>query len=187
MFRTLRPIDLAALGLVTMVASTGVTAWLGLTEPPAVIAVTMGLACPAARRMIAWRRGAVPIRFGAGGASMPVILLAMLPWLLLPALRVLPWQAVASLATFKADLPALVRWGGVVLTVAGVLRPMAATLRGSSRIRSTAYVETIGLFAATGSAFVGALAAAWIMVEFNRLRVFSAEDFNTVRQPAASA
>jgi len=165
MFRTLRPVDLAVLVIVTMVASTGVTGWLGLSDTPSVIALTMGLACPAARRMIAWRRGIEPLRLGDGHLSTRVLLFAMMPWLLLPELRTAPWHVVASLATARLELPLAVRWLGVILTIVGVLRPMAATLRGTGRIRSTAYIETIGLFVATGNVFLGTLAAAWLMLE----------------------
>ena len=184
MFRTLRPVDLAVLGIVTMVASTGVTGWLGLSDTPAVIALTMGLACPAARRMIAWRRGVEPLRLGNGQLSMSVLLFAMMPWLLLPELRTAPWHVAASLATARLELPLAVRWVGVVLTIVGVLRPMAATLRGTGRIRSTAYIETVGLFIATGSAFLGVLAAAWLMLEARGVGASAFRDRSTTPQPA---
>lgn len=170
MFRILRPIDLASLGIITMATSTGVSAWLGLTETPAIVALTMGLTCPAARRLIAWRRGAEPLRFGGDRASTAVIMFAMLPWLVLPALRAMPWQAVAGIATMHVDLPLTLRWAGVVLTIAGVLEPMAATVHGTGRIRSTAYMETVGLFVATGSVFVGMLAASWVLLEARNAR-----------------
>jgi hypothetical protein len=164
MFRTLRVMDLAVIGVVTMVASVGIPGWLGVKDTPAVIALTMGMACPAARRMIAWRRGAEPLRFGSEQAPTPLILLAMIPWVLLPALHHMPWHAVATLGTLRVDLPPAVRWAGVVLTVVGVLRPMAATLRGTGRIRSAAYVETVGLFIATGSIFIGTIAFSWLLL-----------------------
>jgi hypothetical protein len=163
MFRILRPVDLIGVGIVTMAASTGVSAWLGLSDTASIVALTMGLSCPAARRLIAWRRGAEPLRFGGDRSSTAVMLFAMLPWLVLPALRTLPWQAIAGLATLRVELPLVVRWAGVVLTIAGVLRPMAATLRGTGRIRSAAYVETVGLFVATGSVFLGVLAGGWLL------------------------
>jgi len=176
MFRTLRPADLAVMVIVTMVASTGVTSWLGVSDTPAVIALTMGLACPAARRLIAWRRGVAPVRLGGESGSTAVLLAAMLPWMILPALHIMPWHAVASLPTMKADFPLFVRWAGAVLTMVGVLRPMMQTLRGTGRIRSSAYVETLGLFIATGNVFLGTLAAAWLLAEMrgfgaNRLPV----------------
>src|SRR4051812_2445649 len=96
MFRTLRPADLAVMTIVTMVASGSVTNWLGLSDTPAVIALTMGLACPAARRLIAWRRGVAPVRLGGESGSRAVLLAAMLPWTILPALHFVPWQAVSS-------------------------------------------------------------------------------------------
>jgi hypothetical protein len=83
--------------------------------------------------------------------------------MLLPMMDHMPWESVAALATMRVELPEAVRWAGVVLTIIGVLRPMFATLRGTGRIRSTAYFETAGLFLATGSAFLGALALAWIV------------------------
>ena len=165
MFRTLRPIDLVGLAIITMAASTGVTAWLGLSDTPSIIALTMGLTCPAARRLIAWRRGAEAIRFGTDRGSTAVMLFAMLPWLLLPTLGLMPWQAVSGLATTHVELPLLLRWAGAVLTIVGVLRPMMATLRGTGRIRSSAYVETVGLFLATGSLFLGILAVAWLAMQ----------------------
>jgi hypothetical protein len=179
MFRTLRVMDLAVIGIVTMVASVGIPGWLGVKDMPAVIALTMGMACPAARRMIAWRRGAEPLRFGSEQAPMPLILLAMIPWVLLPSLHHMPWHAVATLGALRVDLPPAIRWAGVVLTIAGVLRPMAATLRGTSRIRSSAYIETAGLFLATGSFFLGTLATAWLVLEMRGL--------GASRRPAANA
>ncbi len=173
MFRTLRPIDLATLTLVTMVASTGVPAWLGTTDTLSVVALTMGLACPAARRLIAWRRGAEPIRFGKDGTSRTLIMFAMLPWLIVPGLAHMPWKMVAGLATMHLELPLAVRWIGVVLAIAGVLRPMAETVRGTGRIRSSAYVETIGLFLASGSVFLGALAASWLLLQARSVRLTS--------------
>jgi len=184
MFRTLRLVDLVVITIVTMVASTGVTAWLGLSDTPAVIALTMGLACPAARRMIAWRRGVEPLRLGNGQLSMGVLLFAMTPWLLLPELRTAPWHVVASLATARFELPLAVRWVGVVLTMIGVMRPMAETLRGTGRIRSSAYIESLGLFIATGSAFLGVLAAAWLIVEARGLQRFAFRDRSTAVEPA---
>jgi hypothetical protein len=163
MFKTLKPIDLATLGLVTVVASTGVPAWLGLQDRLSIAALTMGLACPAARRLIAWRRGAEPLRFGTGRGSTGLVLLAMLPWVVLPGLRVLPWEAVASIGTARLDLPMAVRIAGVVFAVGGVLLPMVGSLRGTDRIRSAAPVETFGLFLATGNLFLGALAVAWTL------------------------
>src|SRR6478672_10175190 len=160
MFRTLRTVDLAVITIVTMVASTGVTAWLGLKDTPAVIALTMGLACPAARRMIAWRRGVEAVQLGTERGATAVLLLAMM----------------------RADLPLVVRWVGVVLTMIGVLRPMAETLRGTGRIRSSAYIESVGLFIATGSAFLGVLAMAWLIVEARGLQTFAFRDRST---PAA--
>jgi hypothetical protein len=165
MFRTLRPLDLACIGIITMAASTGVSAWLGLSDTASIIALTMGLTCPAARRLIAWRRGAQPTRFEGSLSARAFVVFAMLPWIVLPGLRLMPWQAVASLATMRVELPEVVRWAGVALTIAGVLRPMAATLRGTGRIRSAAYVETVGLFLATGNVFLGTLAASWLLVQ----------------------
>jgi hypothetical protein len=165
MFRTLRVMDLAVIGIVTMVASIGIPGWLGVKDMPAVIALTMGMACPAARRMIAWRRGAEPLRFGSEQAPMPLILLAMIPWVLLPSLHHMPWHAVATVGTLRMDLPLAIRWAGVALTIIGVLRPMAATVRGTGRIRSTAYIETVGLFASTGSGFVGVIALSWLFLK----------------------
>lgn len=167
-FRTLGFKDLAALTLVTFVASTGVPAWLGLHDRLSVAALTMGLACPAARRLIAWRRGAEPIRFGANGASSPVLLAAMLPWIIIPGLRTLPWAAVSSLATAQVPLPLFVRVAGTAIAIVGVLRPMVHALNGTTRIRSAAYVETVGLFLATGNIFLGTLAAAWLLVSAQR-------------------
>jgi hypothetical protein len=163
MFKVLRPLDIACVGIVTMAASTSVTNSLGLSDAASVIALTMGLTCPAARRLIAWRRGVEAIRIGTGTVSTGVVVCAMLPWMLLPIMDHMPWESVASLATMRVALPEMVRWAGVALTIIGVLRPMLATLRGTGRIRSTAYVETLGLFVATGSAFVGVLAVAWIV------------------------
>jgi hypothetical protein len=160
--------DLAVIGIVTMVASISVPGWLGLKDTPAVIALTMGLACPAARRMIASRRGVEPLRLGSGQLSTPMMLMAMLPWVVLPALHTFPWHAISSLATARVELPLAVRWAGVVLTIIGVLRPMMETLRGTGRIRSTAYVETIGLFVATGNVFLATLAAGWLFSEARR-------------------
>lgn len=179
MFRTLRIVDLAVITIVTMVASTGVTAWLGLKDTSAVIALTMGLACPAARRMIAWRRGVAAVQLGTERGATAVLLLAMLPWMIVPALGIMPWHAVSSLATLRVDLPVVVRWVGVVLTMIGVLRPMAETLRGTGRIRSSAYIESVGLFVATGSAFLGVLAAAWLLVEAKGLQAFAFRDRST--------
>jgi hypothetical protein len=164
MFRTLRLMDLAVIGVVTMVASIGIPAWLGVKDTPAVIALTMGLACPAARRMIAWRRGVEPLRFGSEQAPISLVLFAMLPWLVLPSLHHAPWHTIASLGTQHVNLPLVIRWMGVVLTIVGVLRPMFATLRGTGRIRSTAYMETAGLFLATGSGFLGVLALSWLLM-----------------------
>ena len=171
MFRTLRPLDLATLMIVTMAASTGVPAWLGLNDTLSIVALTMGLACPAARRLIAWRRGAEPIRFGTDRTSTTLILFAMLPWLIVPGLAHMPWKAVAGLATMHVELPIAVRWMGVLLAIAGVLRPMAQTVRGTGRIRSAAYVETIGLFLATGSVFLGTLAASWLLLQARAVRL----------------
>lgn len=185
MFRLLKPIDLACIGIVTMAVSTGVTGWLGLSDTPSIVALTMGLACPAARRLIGWRRGVEAVRFGGDGASKAVILFAMLPWLVLPTLRNMPWQVVSSLATLHVELPMVVRWAGVVLTIVGVLRPMAATLRGTGRIRSTAYVETVGLFVATGSAFLGLLAASWLLHEARHARGIANRSILPVRQAIA--
>lgn len=165
MFRTLRPIDLACIAIVTMAASTGVSAWLGLSDTTSIVALTMGLACPGARRLIAWRRGTPAIRFGGDRTSTILMLSAMLPWLVLPALRTLPWPAVSALATVHVELPQTIRWAGVALTMVGVLRPMMATLRGTGRIRSEAHVETVGLFVATGSIFLAVLAAGWLMMQ----------------------
>jgi hypothetical protein len=165
MFRILRPVDLACILLVTMAASNGVATWLGLSDTLSIIALTMGLACPAARRLIAWRRGVEPIRFDGGRASTILILCAMLPWLIVPALRTMPWQSIAGLATARVELPLAIRWAGVVLTMIGVLRPMMETLRGTGRIRSTAYIETVGLFVATGNVFLATLAAGWLISE----------------------
>lgn len=168
MFRTLRLGDLAALTLVTFVASTGVPAWLGLHDRLSIAALTMGLACPAARRMIAWRRGAEPIRFGAGGASTPVLLAAMLPWMIVPTLHAIPGASLAGLATTQVPLPLALRVAGLLMAIAGVLRPMASALNGTGRIRSAAYVETAGLFLATGNVFLGSLAAGWLLLSAQR-------------------
>lgn len=163
MFKTLKPIDLATLGLVTVVASTGVPAWLGLQDRLSITALTMGLACPAARRLIAWRRGAEPLRVGTSRVSTGMVLLAMLPWVVLPGLRVLPWQSIAGVGTARLDLPTAVRILGTAIAVGGVLLPMFRSLRGTERIRSAAPVETFGLFLATGNLFLGTLAAAWTL------------------------
>jgi hypothetical protein len=163
MFKVLRPIDLACLAIVTMGVSSGMTASLGASDPAGIIALTMGLTCPAARRLIAWRRGVEAIRMERGTLSAGVVICAMLPWMLLPVVHNLPWQAVARLTTLGVQLPTAVRWAGVVLTIVGVLRPMMETLRGTGRIRSSAYLETVGLFLATGSAFLGALAVSWVL------------------------
>lgn len=187
MFRTLRPIDLATLMLVTMVASTAVPAWLGLTDTLSIVALTMGLACPAARRLIAWRRGAEPIRFGSDRGSSALILFAMLPWLVVPGLGHLPWKAVAGIATMHVELPLAVRWIGVVLAIAGVLRPMAETVRGTGRIRSTAYVEMIGLFLASGSVFLGTLAASWLLLQARTLSQAAVVEQPIARTGAALA
>jgi hypothetical protein len=170
MFKVLRPIDLAVVGIVTMVASTSITASLGLSDSASIIALTMGLTCPAARRLIAWRRGVEAIRMGAGSLSTGVVICAMVPWLVLPVMHQIPWEPIARLATTHAPLPALVTWAGVALTIAGVLRPMLETLRGTGRIRSSAYLETAGLFLATGSAFIGALAVAWMITQLTRTK-----------------
>ena len=162
MFRTLRPLDLASLVLVMVMASTGVTSWLGLTDRLSVIALTMGLTCPAARRLIAWRRGAEPLRLGNAPSSTALILLAMLPWIVIPGLRTMPWTAVAELATLRIELPFWIRVGGTVLAIAGVLKPMLSALRGTDRIRSSAHIETVGLFIATGSVVLFVMAAAWL-------------------------
>lgn len=170
MFRTLRPVDLATLVLVTMVASTGVPALLGLTDTLSLVALTMGLSCPAARRLIAWRRGAAPIRFGTDGST-ALIVFAMVPWLVLPMLTQLPWTSVSTLAVTRVEMPLAIRWAGVVLAIAGVLRPMAETMRGTGRVRSSAYVETLGLFLASGNMFLGVLAASWLLLNARAVRL----------------
>jgi hypothetical protein len=188
MFKVLRPLDIACVGIVTMAASTSVTNSLGLSDAASVIALTMGLTCPAARRLIAWRRGVEAIRIGTGTVSTGVVVCAMLPWMLLPMMDHMPWESVASLATMRVALPEMVRWAGVALTIIGVLRPMLATLRGTGRIRSTAYVETLGLFVATGSAFLGVLAVAWIVAQSTTsAAAIQAGDSTLAPAPAAAA
>jgi hypothetical protein len=163
MFRTLRPLDLAALGIVTFAAATGVPAWLGLTDRISVAALTLGLACPAARCLIAWRRGAEPVRFGTDRASNLVMVAAMLPWLIIPGLHNLPWTSVAAIATTRIELPLPMRVAGVLIAIAGVLWPMVQSATGTARIRSSAYIETAGLFLASGNILLGGLAAAWLL------------------------
>lgn len=163
MFKVLRPVDLAVLGMITMGVGSGLTVSLGVSDAPAIIALTMGLTCPAARRLIAWRRGAEAVRTGPATVSNAVVACAMLPWMLLPVVHNMPWPEVSRLTALGVTLPAVVRWAGVVLTIVGVLRPMMETLKGTGRIRSSAYLETAGLFLATGSAFLGALAVSWLI------------------------
>ena len=77
MFRTLRIVDLAVITIVTMVASTGVTAWLGLKDTPAAKAIDVAFvrrdgsivkiraAMPAWRMAAAWGGHAV-VEMAAG-------------------------------------------------------------------------------------------------------------------------
>lgn len=181
MFKTLKPIDLATLALVTVVASTGVPAWLGLNDRLSIAALTMGLACPAARRMIAWRRGAEPLRLGTDRTSTALVLAAMLPWIVIPGLRTMPWASLASLATAHIDLPMAVRVAGFLIAVAGVVQPMALAYTGAERIRSSAYIETAGLFLASGNLLLGILAAAWLLVSARTAQTLGGR---TVEQPA---
>jgi hypothetical protein len=161
MFKVLRPVDLAVLGMITMGVGSGLTASLGLSDPASVIALTMGLTCPAARRLIAWRRGVEAVRMQT--VSAPVVACAMLPWMLLPVVHNMPWEQVSHLTTLGIAVPSPVKWAGVVLTMFGVLRPMMETLRGTGRIRSSAYLETVGLFVSTGSGFLAMLAVSWVL------------------------
>ena len=57
----------------------------------------------------------------------------MLPWIVIPGLRSMPWASVASLATAHVDLPMAVRVAGFLIAVAGVVQPMALAYTGAER------------------------------------------------------
>jgi hypothetical protein len=157
-FKTLRGADLLGLGIVVISVIDGAHL-LGARDPVTTVLLSIGWISPAAWRLIAWRRGHQPARAFPGvwrGSLM--IGLALSPWMIAPALKVL-FRSANLLSPLP--LPSVLRIAGAVLMLHSVLRPFL----GTSEVREckTRYFEpldAIGLFLASASPLVGALIVA---------------------------
>lgn len=177
MLKSLRAGDWVVLLLVVL--GVGSTAhYVGITNPTVIAMLSIGWTCPAARQLVAWRRGDAPMRRISPDdlATMPVLLFGAAPWAILPLMQALnPSSPLLSIPVLPA-----VRLLGAVLIVIGILRPLwtraTQTLRPTPGANadhlfdgSTSVFEAIGLLLLMGSAFFAVLAfGVWVTAPLAR-------------------
>jgi hypothetical protein len=155
-----RPIYLSDAIVLGMVASSALAmaGSLGLTDPLTAWAVAMAWTCPAARRLIAWRRQAdTQHELTPEGLAKMVPLLVGLALAFLPALKE---TQVGDLVS-RPDVPDWVRPVGVGLILYGVIRPLWPRRHTVSRQPECA-VEGIGLLLVAASPVLATLAVCGI-------------------------
>ena len=157
-FRTLRAADLIVLVIILLGASTACPEIFAMRDPVTMFALVMGRTCPAARRLMSWRRqGASERRWQpkSDAETMALVTLGFAPWLLVPVVIHLHDTALLAPLGFPTGL----RWSGAFLTLCGVLRSIWwAGARADSGITS-GVIEGIGLFVVSASPLIGVLAA----------------------------
>jgi hypothetical protein len=139
-----RPICFSDTVVLAMVASSALAMAgpLGLTDPLAAWAVAMGWTCPAARRLLAWRRQSDPQPELSLEElpKMAPLLVGLLALVFLPALK----EAQVGDLVSGLSVPEWVRPVGVGLVLYGAIRPLWPRRNAVPR-QQTCAVEGIGL------------------------------------------
>src|SRR5262249_5664531 len=132
--KALRPTDgvvlvMAALAIVTLAQKFGVT------DPAAIVLLSIGWTCPAANRLIAWRRGQdsgrqTTLENPAGAILW--LLVGAAPWVLLPVFQEIHPMSIAA----AGDSVSWVRFAGIGLTLSGAATPLVSGWLVHQRLRS---------------------------------------------------
>lgn len=163
MLKSLHFSDLLVLTM-AMFGIGGAARLVGITDPFVVVVLSMGWTCPAARRLIAWRRGRSVERQismdDPSGAAM-VLLFGALPWVLLPLLHELNPGAMFGTVVF----PTSIKIVGGLMTMAGILAPLWLGRLATAPLGAVGVFEAIGLFAVSGSVPFACLTLAALTVQ----------------------
>jgi hypothetical protein len=166
-FRALRSGDLVVLAVLFVGAHTAALDICGGRDPMGMFALIMGWTWPALRGMIQWRTqgdsqrdlSGMPIQ-GWSNAMALAALGGAFWWAVLP----LAIQFHSAVLLAPLEFSKTLRWFGVLLTLAGLLRPIWGTGRRASDDVANGMTLDFGLFFASASPLIGVLAAAGLAV-----------------------
>jgi hypothetical protein len=141
----------------------------GVTDPLTAWGVAMAWTCPAARRLIAWRRQTLPGLTVAFDSSSTMVfpMLGLAIWALLPVLENLDALSMFSPYSFPGPIRVL----GVALILGGVLRPLWWDRRVEPAPGGA--LEGVGLLLLTASPLLAALAGCGLALRFAIARPYA--------------
>jgi hypothetical protein len=153
MSRSLHAVDVIVLAM-AVGGAFAILSPLGVTDPLTAWGVAMAWTCPAARRLIAWRRQTLPglkVSFDSS-STMIFPMLGLTIWAALPVLENLDALSMLSPYSFPGSIRAL----GVAFILGGVLRPLWWRRRLEPAPEGA--LEGVGLLLLTGSPLLAGLA-----------------------------